>query len=130
MVLGWQATADPSGELYKWDIPECLFAIVPKEWKAVMAFIIQALSVVFTNLPLVIETLPLPIRLFFHEAEKHLSQYSRQLRSAGLLIWALLGCVIQNLEDPETLEQLTGLVLNHQAKECLALLAECLVFAK
>lgn len=91
-----------------------------------MAFIIQALSVVFTNLPLVIETLPLPIRLFFHEAEKHLSQYSRQLRSAGLLIWALLGCVIQNLEDPETLEQLTGLVLNHQAKECLALLAECL----
>lgn len=32
MVLGWQATADPSGELYKWDIPECLFAIVPKEW--------------------------------------------------------------------------------------------------
>lgn len=137
MVLGWQATADPSGELYKWDIPECLFAIVPKEWnytpqeprekdKSVMAFIIQALSVVFTNLPLVIETLPLPIRLFFHEAEKHLSQYSRQLRSAGLLIWALLGCVIQNLEDPETLEQLTGLVLNHQAKECLALLAECL----
>lgn len=129
MVLGWQATAHP-----KWDIPECLLAIVPKEWnytaqepkgidKCLIDFIIQAMSLVFTNLPTVIEAVPLTIRLLFHEAEKHLS---RPLCSAGLLIWALLGCLIQSLEDPQTLKQITGLALNHQAKECLALLAECL----
>lgn len=44
----------------------------------------------------------------------------------GLLLWALLGCLVQGLEDPETLEQISGLALDRGAKEPLALLAECL----
>ncbi|XP_055080288.1 uncharacterized protein KIAA0825 homolog isoform X2 [Periophthalmus magnuspinnatus] len=136
MGMGWQAMADPTAELNQWDIPKCLLAIVPKEWnytwepkgkdKSLIAFIIQALSLVFTSLPQVIEALPLPIWLLFHEAEKHLSQYAQSLRSAGLLIWALLGCLIQSIEEPETLEQITGLAQNQQAIESLSLLAESL----
>uniref|UniRef100_A0A3B4AIT1 KIAA0825 n=1 Tax=Periophthalmus magnuspinnatus TaxID=409849 RepID=A0A3B4AIT1_9GOBI len=147
MGMGWQAMADPTAELNQWDIPKCLLAIVPKEWNytwepkgkdksiskltytifpALIAFIIQALSLVFTSLPQVIEALPLPIWLLFHEAEKHLSQYAQSLRSAGLLIWALLGCLIQSIEEPETLEQITGLAQNQQAIESLSLLAESL----
>lgn len=44
----------------------------------------------------------------------------------GLLLWALLGCLIQGLEDPDTLEQTSGLALDRGAKESLSLLAECL----
>uniref|UniRef100_A0A3B4AHL2 Uncharacterized protein n=1 Tax=Periophthalmus magnuspinnatus TaxID=409849 RepID=A0A3B4AHL2_9GOBI len=137
MGMGWQAMADPTAELNQWDIPKCLLAIVPKEWnytwepkgkdKSLIAFIIQALSLVFTSLPQVIEALPLPIWLLFHEAEKHLSQYAQSLRSAGLLIWALLGCLIQSIEEPETLEQITGLAQNQQAIESLSLLAESFI---
>uniref|UniRef100_A0A3B4AIS6 KIAA0825 n=1 Tax=Periophthalmus magnuspinnatus TaxID=409849 RepID=A0A3B4AIS6_9GOBI len=138
MGMGWQAMADPTAELNQWDIPKCLLAIVPKEYctneyaknlalfPSLIAFIIQALSLVFTSLPQVIEALPLPIWLLFHEAEKHLSQYAQSLRSAGLLIWALLGCLIQSIEEPETLEQITGLAQNQQAIESLSLLAESL----
>lgn len=59
-------------------------------------------------------------------AEKQLSQHSRQLRLVGLLLWALLNCLIQGLEDPNTLEQISGLTLDRGAKEPLSLLAECL----
>uniref|UniRef100_A0A8C6WXP7 KIAA0825 n=2 Tax=Neogobius melanostomus TaxID=47308 RepID=A0A8C6WXP7_9GOBI len=136
MVVNWQAAADAVVEQNKWDVPKCLLAIVPKEWnytqelkgsdKSLIALVIQALSLVFTCLPQVIEALPLSIWLLFHEAEKHLSQYAQQLCSAGLLIWALLGCFIQSLDNTETPERITGLALNQQAKECLSLLAECL----
>ncbi|XP_072288852.1 uncharacterized protein KIAA0825 homolog [Eucyclogobius newberryi] len=136
MVVSWQATTNPTVDLNQLNIPKCLLAIVPKEWnytqepkgndKSLIAFTIQALTLVFTSLPQVIEAVPLPIWLLFHEAEKHLSQYAQQLRSAGLLIWALLSCFIQSMEEPETLEQISGLALNQQATECLSLLAECL----
>ncbi len=91
-----------------------------------MSLTIKTLSFIFTNLPLAVATVPLPIRYLFQVAEKQLSQHSRQLRIVGLLLWALLGCLIQGLEDPHTLEQISGLALSSGAKEPLSLLAECL----
>lgn len=88
--------------------------------------IIQALSFIFTNLPSAVASVPLPVRFLFQVAEKHLSQHARQLRLMGLLLWALLGCLIQGLEDSDTLEQISGLALDRGAREPLYLLAECL----
>lgn len=93
---------------------------------AVISIAIQALSFIFTNLPLAVSSLPLSIRFLFQVAEKHLSQHARQLRSVGLLLWALLGCLIQDLDAADTSEQLSGQVLNSEAKDCFSLLAECL----
>lgn len=93
---------------------------------AVISFTIQALSFIFTNLPLAVASVPLPIRYLFQVAEKQLSQHTRQLRLVGLLLWALLGCLIQGLEDPHMLEKISGLALGSGAKEPLSLLAECL----
>lgn len=93
---------------------------------AVISLAIQALSFIFTNLPLAVSSLPLPIRFVFQMAEKHLSQHARQLRSMGLLLWALLGFLIQGLEDPDALEEISGLALDCRAKEYLSLLRECL----
>lgn len=73
-----------------------------------------------------VASLPLPVRFLFQVAEKHLSQHARQLRLVGLLLWALLGCMIRSLEDPDTLEQISGLALDRGAKDRLSLLAECL----
>lgn len=44
----------------------------------------------------------------------------------GLLLWALLGCLIQGLEDLDTLEQISGQALDRRTKDLLSLLAECL----
>ncbi|XP_037633574.1 uncharacterized protein KIAA0825 homolog isoform X2 [Sebastes umbrosus] len=140
MVMGWQTTEEPSGASFKQNVPESVLAKIPKEWnytpleargkesaaKTVISVTIQALSFIFTNLPLAVASVPLPIRFLFQEAEKHLSQHARQLRLMGLLLWALLGCLIQGLEDPDTLEQTSGLALDRGAKESLSLLAECL----
>ncbi|XP_074494372.1 uncharacterized protein KIAA0825 homolog isoform X2 [Sebastes fasciatus] len=140
MVMGWQTTEEPSGASFKQNVPESILAKIPKEWnytpleargkesaaKTVISVTIQALSFIFTNLPLAVASVPLPIRFLFQESEKHLSQHARQLRLMGLLLWALLGCLIQGLEDPDTLEQTSGLALDRGAKESLSLLAECL----
>ncbi|XP_078106613.1 uncharacterized protein KIAA0825 homolog isoform X1 [Sander vitreus] len=138
MAMGLQATEDPSGASFKQNVPESVLAKIPKEWnytpleargketKTAISITIQALSFIFTNLPLAVASVPLPIRFLFQVAEKHLSQHARQLRLMGLLLWALLGCLIQGLEDPDTLEQISGLDLDRGAKETLALLAECL----
>uniref|UniRef100_A0A8C9XFQ5 Uncharacterized protein n=1 Tax=Sander lucioperca TaxID=283035 RepID=A0A8C9XFQ5_SANLU len=138
MAMGWQATEEPSGASFKQNVPESVLAKIPKEWnytpleargketKTAIFITIQALSFIFTNLPLAVASVPLPIRFLFQVAEKHLSQHARQLRLMGLLLWALLGCLVQGLEDPETLEQISGLALDRGAKEPLALLAECL----
>lgn len=84
------------------------------------------MSFIFANLPLAVASLPLSIRYLFQVAEKHLSQNTRQLRLVGLLLWALLNCLMQCLENPDTLEQISGLALDPGAKHCLGLLAECL----
>ncbi|KAM6930280.1 uncharacterized protein KIAA0825 homolog [Xenentodon cancila] len=138
MVLGWQAADESSAAVFKQNVPESILCKIPKDWnyatpeekdagtKRVISSAIQALSFIFTNLPLAVASLPLPIRFLFQVAEKHLSQYSRQLRSVGLLLWALLGCLIQGLDNPDTLEQISGLALNCGAKDRLSLLAECL----
>ncbi|KAM7416505.1 hypothetical protein PAMA_018520 [Pampus argenteus] len=140
MVMDWQSPEEPSGASIKRDVPESVLAKVPKEWnytsleargketasKTVISLAIQALSFIFTNMPLVVASLPLSIRYLFQVAEKHLSQHTRQLRLVGLLPWALLNCLIQGLEDPDTLEQISGLALDCGAKDRLALLAECL----
>ncbi|GLD66872.1 uncharacterized protein AKAME5_001824500 [Lates japonicus] len=140
MVIGWQATEEPSGALFKQSVPESVLAKIPKEWnytplgaqgketatKTVISLAIQAISFIFTNLPLAVASVPLPIRFLFQVAEKHLSQHARQLRVVGLLLWALLGCLIQGLEVPDTLEQISGLALDRGAKDRLCLLAECL----
>ncbi|XP_059192899.1 uncharacterized protein KIAA0825 homolog [Centropristis striata] len=140
MVVGWQATEEPGGASFKHSVPESILTKIPKDWnytpleapgkdtatKTVISITIQALSFIFTNLPLAVASMPLSIRFLFHVAEKHLSQHARQLRLMGLLLWALLGCLIQGLEDPDALEQISGLALDHGAKESLSLLAECL----
>uniref|UniRef100_UPI0037E8A58D uncharacterized protein KIAA0825 homolog n=1 Tax=Semicossyphus pulcher TaxID=241346 RepID=UPI0037E8A58D len=140
MVTGWQATEEPSGVLFKQNVPESVLAKIPKDWnytpleargketttKTVISITIQALSFIFTNLPMAVASMPLPIRFLFQVAEKHLSQHARQLRLVGLLLWALLGCLIQGLEDPHTLEQTSGVALDRGAKDSLSLLAECL----
>uniref|UniRef100_A0A3P8TMG4 Uncharacterized protein n=1 Tax=Amphiprion percula TaxID=161767 RepID=A0A3P8TMG4_AMPPE len=140
MVLGWQATEEPSGSLFKRNVPESVRSKIPKDWnytpldprrkdlgnKSMYRLAIQALSFIFTNLPVAVASLPLSIRFLFQVAEKYLSQHARQLRSVGPLLWALLGCLIQGLEDPDTLEQMSGVALDRGAKDRLSLLAECL----
>ncbi|XP_023256729.1 uncharacterized protein KIAA0825 homolog [Seriola lalandi dorsalis] len=140
MVMGWQATEELSGASFKRHVPESVLAKIPKDWnyapleargketatKTVISLAIQATSFIFTNLPMAVASLPLPIRFLFQVAEKHLSQHARQLRLVGLLLWALLGCLIRGLEDPDTLEQISGLALDRGAKDRLSLLAECL----
>ncbi|KAM9858641.1 uncharacterized protein KIAA0825 homolog [Aulostomus maculatus] len=136
-----QATEEPSGALFKRDVPESVLAKIPKGWnytpleargkesassKTVISLAIQALSFIFTNLPLVVASLPLPIRYLFQVAEKNLSQHARQLRVVGLLVWVLLNCLIHHLEDPDSLEQISGMVLGCEAKDRMAMLAECL----
>lgn len=93
---------------------------------AVISLAIQAMSFILTNLPLAVASVTLPIRYLFQEAETHLSQHSRQLRLVGLLLRTLLGFLIQRLEEADTLEEISGLVLDRGAKDCLTLLAECL----
>ncbi|KAF3695913.1 putative protein KIAA0825 [Channa argus] len=140
MVMGWQATEEPTGALLKQALPECVLAKIPREWnyrstetrgketstKTLVSLAIQAMSFIFTNLPLAIASVPLPIRFLFQVAETHLSQHARQLRLVGLLLWAMLGCLIKGLEDLDTLEQISGLALDRGAEDCLSLLAECL----
>ncbi|XP_077417736.1 uncharacterized protein KIAA0825 homolog isoform X1 [Vanacampus margaritifer] len=145
MVTEWQATEEPSGASLVKVVPESVLAKVPKSWnyipvdargresgkgdsssKTVTSLAIQAMSFIFTNLPLVVASLPLPVRYLFQAAEKHLSQYARQLRSMGLLLWSLFNCLIHSLGDPHSLEDIGALALNCQAKDRLALLAECL----
>ncbi|XP_068166726.1 uncharacterized protein KIAA0825 homolog isoform X2 [Antennarius striatus] len=140
MVIGWQASEEPSAAVFKWSVPEGVLEKVPKKWKYapleargnesatndLISLTIQTLSFILTNLPSAIASIPLPVRYLFFMAEKQLSQHSRQLRLMGLLLWALLGCLIQSLEDPEALEQISGLTLDMGAKEPLSLLAECL----
>ncbi|XP_041644003.1 uncharacterized protein KIAA0825 homolog [Cheilinus undulatus] len=140
MVTSWQATEEPSAALLKHNVPESVLNKIPKEWgympleargketstKTVISFTIQALSFIFTNLPMAVASIPLPIRFLFQVAEKHLSHHARQLRLVGLLLWTLLGCLIQALEDPHTLAQISGVELDRGAKDSLSLLAECL----
>lgn len=103
-----------------------LLAFFPSIYSALICITIQTLSFILTNLPAVVASVPLPIRYLFLVAEKQLSQHSRQLHLVGLSLWALLGCLIQGLEDLDTLEQISGLTLDQGAKEPLSLLAECL----
>uniref|UniRef100_A0A672JNC3 Uncharacterized protein n=2 Tax=Salarias fasciatus TaxID=181472 RepID=A0A672JNC3_SALFA len=140
MVQGWQTAEEPGGTWLKCTVPESVLAKIPKEWnythldargkdtvtKTGISLSIQALSFIFTNLPLAVASLPLPVRFLFQVGEKHLSQHVRQLRLVGLLLWAVLSCLIQGLEDPDTREHISGLVLDRWAKERLSLLAECL----
>ncbi|XP_035496073.2 uncharacterized protein KIAA0825 homolog isoform X5 [Scophthalmus maximus] len=138
MVMGWQATEELSGALFKLKIPWSVLAKIPKEWnytplearrkdtQTAISLAMQAMSFIFTNLYLAVASVPLPIRFLFHVAEKHLSQHARQLRWVGLLLWALLGCLIRGLEDPDTLEHISDLTLDRGAKDRLSLLAECL----
>ncbi|CAL8248755.1 unnamed protein product [Merluccius merluccius] len=142
MVMAGQGAEETSRVLFSRAVPQSVLARVPSEWNynpqeargkepaarsGVLPLAVQALSFVFTNLPMAVASLPLPVRFLFHTAEKRLSQHARQLRSTGLLLWALLGCLVQCLEDPGTAEQFSGgVALNPGAKDCLALLAECL----
>ncbi|XP_077456316.1 uncharacterized protein KIAA0825 homolog isoform X1 [Stigmatopora argus] len=135
MVTDWQASEGTRC------VPESILTKVPKSWnytpveaeasstashKTVISLAIQAVSFIFTHLPLVVASLPLSIRYLFQVAEKHLSQHDRQLRSMGLLLWSLFNCLIHSLRHPCTLEEISGLALNRQAKDRLVLLAECL----
>ncbi|XP_038125801.1 uncharacterized protein KIAA0825 homolog isoform X1 [Cyprinodon tularosa] len=140
MVLTWQGAEECKAPLFKRKVPESVLAKIPKDWnyeapdgggkdavsKSVVSLAIQSLSYIFTNLPSAVASLPLSVRFLFQMAEKYLSQHARQLRSMGLLLWALLGCLIQGLEDHDVLEQTSGLDLDCVAKDCLSLFRECL----
>uniref|UniRef100_A0A8B9JBX3 Uncharacterized protein n=1 Tax=Astyanax mexicanus TaxID=7994 RepID=A0A8B9JBX3_ASTMX len=134
-----QACEDLPGTLIRLELPESVLTKIPKEWnyasneaknkhtsKNNITLAIQGLSFIFTHLPSAVASLPLPIRFLFCMAEKHLSQHSRQLRPTGLLVWTLLGCLCQGLEDGETLELVSVQPLERGDKERLALLSECL----
>ncbi|XP_075899969.1 uncharacterized protein KIAA0825 homolog [Nelusetta ayraudi] len=140
LVISWQAKEEPSGALMKRTVPESVLVKIPREWnykppealgkeaaaKALTGVTVQALSFIFANLLAVLASVPPPVRYLFLVAEKQLSQHSRQLRLLGLLVWTLLGCLIQGLEDLDALEQTSGLTLDRGARETLSLLAECL----
>lgn len=105
-----------------------LFSSILSLFAAVIGLTVQTLSFVFSNLPSLVASVPLPLRYLFLKTEKKLTQHSRHLRLVGLPLWAMLGCLIQSLEDLEALEQISGLTLDRGAKEPLSLLAECLRF--
>ncbi|KAI4876814.1 hypothetical protein NFI96_033601, partial [Prochilodus magdalenae] len=139
LVSMMQMCEDLPGTLLRQELPETILAKIPKEWnysppdaktkhvsKSNITLAVQALSFIFTHLPSAVASLPQPVRFLFCVAEKHLSQHARQLRPTGLLIWALLGCLCQSLEDGETLESVSAQPLERGAKERLALLSECL----
>ncbi|KAG9261881.1 hypothetical protein AMEX_G25492 [Astyanax mexicanus] len=139
LVSMMQACEDLPGTLIRLELPESVLTKIPKEWnyasneaknkhtsKNNITLAIQGLSFIFTHLPSAVASLPLPIRFLFCMAEKHLSQHSRQLRPTGLLVWTLLGCLCQGLEDGETLELVSVQPLERGDKERLALLSECL----
>ncbi|KAM6965419.1 uncharacterized protein KIAA0825 homolog [Aplochiton taeniatus] len=139
MLLDGQAPEEAGGAHLRQDVPGHVLAKVPREWSyaplehkrkeaasSTVSLALQALSFILSNLPSAVASLPLPVRYLLHAAERHLSQPARQLRSVGLLLWALLGCLCQSLEAPEALEQRTGLPLGRASRERLALLSECL----
>uniref|UniRef100_A0A1A8JAT7 KIAA0825 n=2 Tax=Nothobranchius TaxID=28779 RepID=A0A1A8JAT7_NOTKU len=141
MVLSQPVMGESRGAPLKRHTPESILAKIPNDWNynlldrrgidsnTSISFLIQALSFIFTNLPLAAASMPAPIRFLFQDAEKHLSQHSRQLRPMGLLLWSFLGSLIQSLEAPNTLEQLSGLDLDGGSKECLSLIGECVLAA-
>ncbi|XP_048045124.1 uncharacterized protein KIAA0825 homolog [Megalobrama amblycephala] len=134
-----QEYKDQSGPLVQQHLPGNVLSKIPKEWNYIpqdpklnetntssINLAIQALSFIFTHLPSTIASLPLPVRFLFTVAEKRLSQHARQLRSTGLLLWVLLVCLCQDLENGDTLELLSGQPLERGAKDRLSLLSECL----
>lgn len=106
-----------------------LFFLILSFFAAVIGLTVETLFFVFSNLPSLVASVPLPLHYLFLEAEKKLTQHSRHLRLVGLPLSAVLGCLIQGLEDLETLEYISGLTLDRGAKEPLSLLAECLQFS-
>ncbi|KAJ8006140.1 hypothetical protein DPEC_G00125150 [Dallia pectoralis] len=138
MVLTRRASEEPSSPLFRRDPPDSVLSRVPREWSytpvtpgrresvdSVVNMAIQALIFIYTNLPLAVAAIPLPVRFLFYTAEKHLSQHARQLRSTGLLIWALLSSLCQFLEAPNSSKLLTSLPLDEGVKENMSLLSEC-----
>lgn len=95
---------------------------------AVIGLTVQTLSFIFSNLPSLVASVPLPLHYLFLEAEKKLTQHSRHLRLVGLPLWVLFGCLVQSLDDLEVLKQISGVTLDRGTKEPLSLLAECLQF--
>ncbi|TRY62485.1 hypothetical protein DNTS_026134 [Danionella cerebrum] len=139
LVKMMQSYKELPGVLLPQQLPENLLSKIPKEWnyipqdpkinefsKSNMNLVMQGLSFVFTQLQSIVASLPLPLRFLFNMAEKKLSQHAKQLRPSGLLLWVLLLCLNQNLENGEILECLSKQTLQRGAKECLSLLAECL----
>nr|XP_023674098.1 uncharacterized protein KIAA0825 homolog isoform X2 [Paramormyrops kingsleyae] len=133
MVLDHQAWEDLATFLPSQGLPESVLSKVPKEWRYVAPnargrqaskghdeLMIQALSFVFAILPSAIASLPLPLRFLFCTGEKRVSQHAEQLKRTGLLIWGLVSCLCQDLEEGGRL------TLDHRAADKLALVIECL----
>lgn len=105
-----------------------LFSSILSFFAAVIGLTVETLFFVFSSLPSLVASVPLPLHYLLLEAEKKLTQHSRHLRLVGLPLWAVFGCLIQSLEDLEALEHISGLTLDRGVKEPLSLLAECLQF--
>ncbi|XP_066567941.1 uncharacterized protein KIAA0825 homolog isoform X2 [Amia ocellicauda] len=139
MVHAWQAAENHGTFQNKQMVPECLLNKIPEEWnytpremkrkesgKSFTKLVAQAICFIFSNLPSMVASLPLPVRHLFHMAEKRLSQSAHHLNHSGLLLWNLMVVLCQILEDGNTVEGLTGAALDRWSKEKLGLLSECL----
>ncbi|XP_028839500.1 uncharacterized protein KIAA0825 homolog isoform X2 [Denticeps clupeoides] len=135
-----QATENHHRPLLPQQPPDCLLSKIPKDWNYIpqedmgkdarknnsKTRTLQALSFIFSNLPITVASVPLPVRYLFAVAEKRISQHGRQMQPTGLLLWVLFSRLCQGLEDEETLERLAPQPLHREARGRLALLSECL----
>ncbi|XP_036606112.1 uncharacterized protein KIAA0825 homolog [Trichosurus vulpecula] len=140
LITSWEASGS-CGAAYphKQTFPESLLKTVPKEWsyspqemkrkelgKGFTRFAAQAVSIVISELPTVIACLPPPIKYFFFLSERKMSKNFVELKKTGLLVWNLIVIICRIVEDGNTLEFLTGALLDSWSKEKLGLVCVCL----
>ncbi|XP_076852059.1 uncharacterized protein KIAA0825 homolog [Brachyhypopomus gauderio] len=134
LVNMMQEHQDLCGPQLRRDLPQDILAKIPSQWKYTpqapktdsTALTIQALTFIFTTLPSVVASLPLPIRYLFHVAEGRLARRGRQPRAAGLLPWVLLTRLAHDLKDGRSLQLASTRPLEPGTREILALVSDCL----
>ncbi|XP_072462208.1 uncharacterized protein KIAA0825 homolog isoform X2 [Notamacropus eugenii] len=139
LITSWEASGSCGAYPHKQTFPESLLKTVPKEWsyspkemkrrelgKGFTRFAAQAVSIVISDLPTVIACLPPPIKYFFFLSERKMSKNFVELKKTGLLVWNLIVIICRIVEDGNTLEFLTGVLLDSWSKEKLSLVCLCL----
>ncbi|XP_074062978.1 uncharacterized protein KIAA0825 homolog isoform X3 [Macrotis lagotis] len=139
LLTSWEAAGSCGAYPHKQTFPESLLKAVPKEWsystkemkrkelgKGFTRFAAQAVSIVISELPTMIACLPPPIKYFFFLSERKMSKNFVELKKTGLLVWNLIVIICRIVEDGNTLEFLTGTLLDSWSKEKLGLVSVCL----